>query len=415
MLTAPEPDSRRKKAWVALLTVTTGVGASLAVVLLSATASATDALQPLAPVSPPGQLVGSQSLAVDTRGRGALVVWNAREGAVTRVFARRLDITGRPVGEPIPLSEQGKEALSPQVTFNSRSREYFVAWPVERTPSQAFLRARRVSVEGAPIGAEFAIDGVVSITGGPIALASGARRGQVALVVRNSRSRIEAYLLGRTGSPIKRTTLSRRSGCGFPSVAHRARQDEFMVGWACNLPDETSRPQTHYVRRLSSSGRARSGEIAVLTPRYTQRGTGQGALAYDAKADRFLFAGQARRRIRTRLIAGSGRPLGPVRSLRRVSVGNEALGPTLSFDPRKRSFVVVWLAFPRGMSDPGFFLARVDQRGLNPRGASRLLFQAPLREFSPFPSVAATDAPSGFLAAFTSFSRGILVQGLAPR
>jgi hypothetical protein len=116
------------------------------------------------PISADGQPVGAAvrlstgdhvapALAVDPAQGACLVAW--ADQATNTVQAQRLVGGVSAAGAALTLSDAGAAAALPAVAFNSTTGEYLVAWADAR--SDQGLYARRLTADGTPIGAPFAM------------------------------------------------------------------------------------------------------------------------------------------------------------------------------------------------------------------------------------------------------------------
>lgn len=413
---------RELRRLTCVLGLVAGAVALTGVVVGEARAPAVQA--PTNVISAPGSRVGASDVAFDPGSANGLVVWTDDDGSgILRVFARRIDADGRPVGESTQLSTANNNPQVPQATFNAKTREYLVLWTAQADPTgrQALLVGRRLTAAGVPLGnGEFAVGGPIGADGESPQLVASGRDGRYLVAFRSTAGRINSRLLDRAGGLIAEHRVSRRRGdCGRPTVSYRARVGEYLIGWACGLPGDTGQaPQTQYVQRISARGREVGRDIPVITPRVSRFGSGETALAYDSSTDHFLFVGQARERIRTRLLAGGGKPIGRVRTLRRLSYPLEAGGPSVAFDSRRDRYVVVWQAYRRGLPPTApdassFFATSVDRRGVESGRSVVVLSRAPAREVFPFTSVIARGRSGGVLVTFSG-TTGVTVRTVSP-
>lgn len=314
------------------------------------------------------------------------------------ILGQRVDSSGRSLGPPVELSttEEGLQAGRPRIVFNATMKEYLAVWLVGPPQSlQRLARGRRLSGDGIPLGkSDFSVGGEPVVTGSSPGLVAG-NGYLVALSAPDTT--IHANTLDGHARVIASEKISQREGCGNPTGAFRSAANEYLVGWSCGLPAVAGQqPQTQYVQRVASSGTEIGPDVPILSPRYTVRGSGELALAYNSRSDEFLLVGQARRRIRSRRLRGDGRPLGSVRTLRRVSVKFEARYPTVGFDPRAGRYLVVWTADRqrgrRGVSET-LFASRVDQRGIERKPESA-------RRGGIVASIASRGGRGGFLITF---------------
>lgn len=355
---------------------------------------------------------GPSHLAFDAASDSGLVVWNGLSAAGgTEILGRRITSQGRPLGPVVQISQtpDGLGPGTPKVAFNPRTGSYLVVWiSGARNDTKGTLRARFVDRDAQPLGASdfSAGDAPVSYEFQP-SVAAGARNGGYLVAAGAVTEGIEVRALDDSGGVLSSSTLAlssskvARSECGEPNLAYRSAADEYMLAFACGLPDENQPPQTQYVQRLAPSAVALKAPVVVIGPRYTKRGTGETALAYNPHRDEFVFVGQTRSLMRTRRLRGDGKPIGPVRTLKRVSAGAEAAAPTVGFDPRSRRYLVTWVVFRRGRTDVprSLFATRLSEEGVE-RGPESL------RRGDIFlPTVVARGPSGGFLLVFSVQAR----------
>jgi hypothetical protein len=104
------------------------------------------------------------ALAFNPAQSSCLVAW---EDQASNTIQAQLVVGGAPVlGAPITLSEAGNAAALPAVAFNSTSGEYLVAWSDGRNSDKA-LYARRLTADGTPVGAPFAMIAGTYVTSRP--------------------------------------------------------------------------------------------------------------------------------------------------------------------------------------------------------------------------------------------------------
>ncbi len=99
---------------------------------------------------------GNPTVAYDPARHGYLVVWQAPSGRLrvqqrnsSALFARRFDAHGRARGGVVLVAPSSAHPTEPQVSFNPRSRRYFVAW---RLSQGARMAGRALDARGKLLG-----------------------------------------------------------------------------------------------------------------------------------------------------------------------------------------------------------------------------------------------------------------------
>lgn len=94
-----------------------------------------------------------------------LVVWHGTDDGLpahpeAEVFGRRISGDGAPIGGDVRIGDTTKVGAYPMVTYNSTADEYLVSFFANTAPAEDRQRAsvRRVSGDGAPIGASVVVD-----------------------------------------------------------------------------------------------------------------------------------------------------------------------------------------------------------------------------------------------------------------
>lgn len=355
---------------------------------------------------------GAPKVAFDAVSATGLAAFGATVAPGQRqIVARRVTSDGQPLEPLFELSRApaGAEISRPDIAFNASTREYLVVWAVSQPArGRGALRARRVSVDGAPIGpTDFAVGrGTLSDAAQPV-VASGSGRGFL-VAFETSGATIRARLLSKLGRLVREThRLSGSSACGDPQAAYRSRAREYLVEWSCDARQGSS--VAHHARRVRTSGATAGGDLVVMAGGRVRAGSGESALAYNPLHDEFLLVTQGFATIHTQRLRGRGAPVGPVRSLPGRSFNVEARFPTVAFSPPMGRYLVGWIGFRRGpASDPvqALHLVRIDASG-KARGPVSVS-----NERADFPSIASKAPREGFLVGFATEPQPGVQEGL---
>ena len=100
---------------------------------------------------------GQQGAGIACRpGRGAVVAWQSsqQDGSNTSVYARRLDVDGRPLGAEFRVHQDGAGGQAPGPVAMDDAGGFLIVW-FDVPTYQSW--ARRFNAQGAPLGAEVAV------------------------------------------------------------------------------------------------------------------------------------------------------------------------------------------------------------------------------------------------------------------
>lgn len=291
-----------------------------------------------------------------------------------------------PLGADFRISGVLATALDsqPATAWNGEANEYLVVWQDQRYLSVrgVEIAAQRVSADGTPLGANFAIGGTAATASEYMpAVAWNQTRHQYLVVWSDSRNAgtrgmdIYGQRVSASGERLRGNFLISGDAAtdeeSQASVAWNGTANEYLVVWEDRRNQHASGSDI-YGQRLSAAGERLGDDFRVSGALATSNEL-DAAVAWNSQANEYLVVwadqrnGPARRLdIYGQRVAGDGRQIG---GNFRIS-GADALGndtePMLAYNAGTNQYLVVWEDGRRGFGSTEIYGRRVRADGKRP-------------------------------------------------